>query len=56
MFIKREFFLMRTHIKRKKMVDFVNNLGYLGDGVPSEEAHRKRLKYLLGENMDTNRS
>lgn len=34
--------------QKKKWVGFVNNLSYLGGGVPLAEVHRKCLKRLIG--------
>lgn len=44
---KERYFSNGESYQNKKLVGFVNNLGYLGGGVPSAKVDRKHLKHLI---------
>lgn len=44
---KEEYISSENLYQKKQMMNFINDLGYFGGGVPSEEADQKHLKCLI---------
>lgn len=44
---KKEDLTTKYFYHNKWLMSFISNLGYLGGGVPSDEADRKCLQYLI---------